>query len=126
MVPNPSRKALSAVLLAGMVSVVACFCLEQSASAQLVHALICELLDGLDRLEYVFRPIVSLSLIRKGRSGLGDHRLSDVAGVASALRKLDALMCEVFQGGSKCLLGLFLWGIDDDQYWRFALVLSCS
>lgn len=120
MVPNPSRKALSVVLLAGMVSVVACFC------AQLVHALICELLDGLGRLEFVYRLIASLSLIRKGRSGLGGHRPSDVAGVASALRKPDALMCEVFQGGSKCLMGLFLLGIDDDQFWRFALELLRS
>lgn len=100
------------------VSVIECFSLKQSTSAQLVHALICELLGGLDRLEFVFRPIASESLIRKGLSGLGGHRLSDVAGVASALRKLDALMWEVFQGGLKCLMGLSLWGFDDDPFWR--------
>lgn len=120
MVSNLSRKALSVVLLAGMVSVIACFSLEQSTSAQLMHALICELLDGFDRVEFVFRPIASESLIRKGLSGLEGHRLSDVAAVAavaSALRKLDALMCEVFQGGLKCLMGLYLWDIEDDPFW---------
>lgn len=118
MVSNLSRKALSVVLLAGMVSAIACFSLEQSTSAQLMHALICELLEGFDRLEFVFRPIASKSLIRKGLSGVEGHRLSDVAAVASALRKLDALMCEVFQGGLKCLIGLYLWDIEDDPFWR--------
>lgn len=117
--PNPFRKALSVVLLAGMVSVIECVSSEQSTSTQLVHALICELLDGLDRLEFFFRPIASEFLIRKGLSGLeGGHRLSDVAAVASALRKYDALMCDVFHEALKCLTGLFLWGIYDDPFWR--------
>lgn len=83
-----------------------------------MHALICEL-PNVDRLEVFRRPFASESLIRKGLSGLeGGHRLSDVAAVASALRKYDVLMCEAFQGGLKCLTGLFLWGIHDDPYWK--------
>lgn len=94
--PNPSRKALSVVLLAGMVPVIECVSSDQLTSAWLVHALICEL-PNVDRLEVFRRPFASESLIRKGLSGLeGGHRLSDVAAVASALRKYDVLMCEAF------------------------------
>lgn len=119
MVPNSCRKAQSVVRLAEMASVIMCFSLEQSTGAQPVYALICELhLDGLHPLEFFFRPIASLSLIRKGLSGLGGHRPSDVAEVASALRKLDAPMCGVLEGGLKCLVGSFLWRLDDDPFWK--------
>lgn len=74
-----------------------------------MHALICELLDGLERLEFCRWSFASEFSTRKGLSGLeGVHRLSDVAAVASALRKYDALMCRVFHGGLKRLTGLFL------------------
>lgn len=128
LVSNPSCKALSVALLAEVASVIVCFALEQSTSAQPVRALICELhLDGLYRLEFVFQLIASLSLIRKGLSGLGDHhRLSDVAKVASTLRKLDASMCEVLQWGLKCLMALLLWSIDDDPFWRCGISFSSS
>lgn len=119
MVPNPCRKAQSVVLLADVVSVIVCFSLEQSKGAQPEYALICELhLDGLYPLEFFFRLIASLSLIRKGLLGLEGHRPSDVAEVASALRELDAPMCEVLEGGLKCLVGFFLWRMDDDPFWK--------
>lgn len=84
-----------------------------------MHALIWELhLDGLYRLEFVLRPIASLSLLRKGLLGVGGHRPSDVTEVASALLKLDGPMFEVLQGGVKCLMGILLWRIDDDPFWK--------
>lgn len=121
MVPNLCRKALPVVLLVEMVSVIVWFSLEESIGAWPVHVLICELhLDGLYRLEFVFRPIAPPSLIRKGLLGLGlgDHRPSNLAEAASALQKLDAPMCQVLQGGLRCVMGLFLWRIDDDPFWK--------
>lgn len=121
MAPNRGRKAVW-VVLAEVDSVIVGFSLEQPTGAQPVRALIGEChLDGSYHLKLVLQPIASLSLIRRGLLGVGDHRPSGVAEVASAFRKLNALMCDVLQGSLKCLMGSFLWRIDDESFWSWGI-----